>query len=177
METRQRILYIDTQRCMGCRACETVCKLENDLPAGPRYTMVAEVETGSGLTEKLNFLPVPCQHCGDAPCVRACPTGALYKRADGIVLVEQSKCIGCHECLMACPFGVPQFGESGRMQKCTMCVHRIDEGSLPACAANCPAEAILCDTPENISRILRQRYSDRTLAYGPFALLLQEVAE
>ena len=137
MDTRtQRILYIDTQRCMGCRACETVCKLENDLPAGPRYTMVAEVETGSGLTEKLNFLPVPCQHCGDAPCVRACPTGALYKRADGIVLVEQSKCIGCHGCLMACPFGVPQFGASGRMQKCTMCVHRIDEGSLPACAAS-----------------------------------------
>ena len=67
MDTRtQRILYIDTQRCMGCRACETVCKLENDLPAGPRYTMVTEVETGTGLTEKLNFLPVPCQHCGPA---------------------------------------------------------------------------------------------------------------
>ena len=58
-----------------------------------------------------------------------------------------------------------------------MCVHRIDEGSLPACAANCPAEAILCDTPENISKILRQRYSDRTVAYGPFAVLLQEAAE
>ena len=176
MEARQqRILYIDTQRCMGCRACETVCKLENDLPVGPRYTMVAEVETGEGSTERLNFLPVPCQHCGDAPCVRACPTGALYKRADGVVLVEQSRCIGCHECLMACPFGVPQFGANGRMQKCTMCVHRLDEGMLPACAMNCPAEAILCDTPENISKILRQRYSQNAAPYGPFAALLQEV--
>jgi Fe-S-cluster-containing dehydrogenase component len=78
---------------------------------------------------------------------------------------------------MACPFGVPQFGKNGRMTKCTMCVHRIDEGSLPACAANCPAEAILCDTPENISRILRQRYSGNASLYGPFAALLQEVAE
>ena len=174
MNTRtQRILYIDTRRCMGCRACETVCKLENDLPAGPRYTMVTEVETGEGFTEELNFLPVPCQHCGDAPCVRACPTGAVYKRADGIVLTDGSRCIGCHECLLACPFGVPQFGANGRMTKCTMCVHRIDEGALPACAANCPAEAILCDTVENVSRILRERYG-ASASYGPFAAELQK---
>ena len=94
MEVRQqRILYIDTQRCMGCRACETVCKLENDLPAGPRYTMVAEVETGSGVTERLNFLPVPCQHCGDAPCVRACPTGAASGEKLKPHLIDQVKCI------------------------------------------------------------------------------------
>ena len=157
---KQRTLYIDTRRCMGCRACETVCKLENDLPAGPRYTMVTEVETGEGLEERLQFLPMPCQHCGDAPCVRACTTGALYKREDGIVLVDKDRCIGCHECLWACPFGVPQFGSDGRMQKCTMCVGRLDEGGQPACAANCPAEAILCDTPENISRIIRERYAE-----------------
>ncbi len=90
------------------------------------------------------------------------------------MLVEQSRCIGCHECLMACPFGVPQFGANGRMQKCTMCVHRIDDGALPACAANCPAEAILCDTPEQISATLRLRYSYNAAAYGPFASLLRQ---
>ncbi|MBR4143267.1 MAG: ferredoxin, partial [Firmicutes bacterium] len=63
------------------------------------------------------------------------------------------------------------------MQKCTMCVHRLDEGMLPACAMNCPAEAILCDTPENISKILRQRYSQNAAPYGPFAALLQEVGK
>ncbi len=169
MEVRQQsILYIDPARCMGCRACETVCKLENDLPAGPRYTMVTEAETGEGETEKLNFLPVPCQHCGDAPCVRACPTGALHKREDGVVLTDRRKCVGCHECLWACPFGVPQFASDGRMSKCTMCVHRLDEGTLPACAAKCPAEAILCDTVENVSRILRERYG-KTVFCGPFA--------
>ena len=159
---KQMILYVDPKRCMGCRACETVCKLENSLPAGPRFTMVAEVECGSGEDAHLSFLPIPCQHCGDAPCVKACPTGALRKRSDGIVLGNQKTCIGCHECLWACPFGVPQFGANGLMQKCTMCYNRIDEGDLPACARNCPAEAILCGTVEEISAILRSRYADGT---------------
>lgn len=160
MTDKQLILYVDTKRCMGCRACETVCKLENDLPAGPRFTMVTEVETGCGDDERLNFLPMPCQHCGDAPCVKACPTGALHKRSDGIVLTNPKKCIGCHECLWACPFGVPQFGSNGLMQKCTMCYNRIDEGDKPACVRNCPAEAILCGTVEEISATLRNRYAD-----------------
>lgn len=160
MANKQLILYVDVKRCMGCRACETVCKQENDLPAGPRYTMVTEVETGEGENECLNFLPMPCRHCGNAPCVNACPTGALYKRADGIVLVNQKKCIGCHECLRVCPFGIPQFGKNGLMQKCTMCYHRIDEGGLPACVQNCPAEALMCGTVDEISEILRKRYAD-----------------
>ena len=157
---KQMILYVDTRRCMGCRACETVCKLENNLDAGPRFTMVTEVETGSGNDERLNFLPIPCQHCGDAPCVKACPTGALHKRSDGIVLGNSKKCIGCHECLWACPFGVPQFGANGLIQKCTMCYNRIDEGDKPACVRNCPAEAILCGTVEEVSAIMRSRYAD-----------------
>lgn len=157
----QLTLYIDPNRCMGCRACETVCKLENDLPAGPRYTMVTEVERDENGMERLDFLPMPCQHCSDAPCVKACPTGALFKRKDGIVLVNQKKCIGCHECLWACPFGVPQFGKNGRMEKCTMCYNRIDEGGKPACVVNCPAEAIICDTVEKVSKIIRERYAGR----------------
>ena len=160
MNDNQMILYIDTRRCMGCRACETACKLENGLGAGPRFTMVTEVESGSGLDERLDFLPIPCQHCGDAPCVKACPTGALHKRPDGVVLGDDKKCIGCHECLWACPFGVPQFGANGLMQKCTMCYQRLDAGQRPACAQNCPAQAILCGTAQEISAILRQRYAD-----------------
>ena len=111
--------------------------------------------------------------CGDAPCVKACPTGALYKRDDGIVLVDQSKCIGCHECLWSCPFGIPQFGENGLMQKCTMCYNRIDEGGQPACAANCPAEAIICDTVENVSKILRERYSGTANTMSGFAGMIK----
>ena len=159
MKKEQLILYVDTNRCMGCRACETACKLENGLPAGPRYTMVTETEVVEDGVDKLKFLPTPCQHCGDAPCVKACPTGALQKRDDGIVFVDRKKCIGCHECLWACPFGVPQYGENGRMQKCTMCMHRVDDGSRPACSIACPAEAILFGTTAEISETLRKRYA------------------
>ena len=159
MPNRQLTIYVDINRCMGCRACETACKLENKLPAGPRYTMVTETEVNDSF-ERLRFLPMPCQHCGDAMCVRACPTGALHKRGDGIVLSDKKKCIGCHECLMACPFGVPKFGADGLMQKCTMCVHRIDDGDAPACSRACPAEAILFGTVDEISETLRRRYAN-----------------
>ena len=116
-DKKQLTLYVDTRRCMGCRACEIACKLENDLPRGPRYTMVTETEVIEDGVDKLKFLPVPCQHCADAPCLKACPTGAIYKREDGIVLVNKKKCIGCHECLWSCPFGVPQYGADGKMRK------------------------------------------------------------
>ena len=157
-EKKQLTLYVDTRRCMGCRACEIACKLENDLPRGPRYTMVTETEVIEDGVDKLKFLPVPCQHCADAPCLKACPTGAIYKRADGIVMVNKKKCIGCHECLWSCPFGVPQYGADGKMQKCTMCAFRQDHGEKPACAAACPAEAILVGSPEEISATLRNLY-------------------
>lgn len=156
---KQLTLYVDTKRCMGCRACETACKLEHSLPAGPRYTMVTETEVEEDGVDKLMFLPTPCLHCGDAPCMKACPTGAINKRSDGIVLVNQKKCIGCHECLWSCPFGIPQFGTNGRMEKCTLCVHQIDDGGRPACVSACSAEAILYGSAEEISETLRKRYA------------------
>jgi Fe-S-cluster-containing dehydrogenase component len=160
MQRKQITIYVDTKRCMNCRACEIACKLEHDLPAGPRYTMVTEVEISKNGVDKCEFLPTPCLHCGDAPCIQSCPTGAIYKRSkDGVVLVEKSKCIGCHECLWACTFGVPQFGQDGKMEKCTLCAHLLDEGGKPACAKACPAEAILVGTTDEISVILRERYA------------------
>ncbi len=160
MKKKQMALYVDTNRCMNCRACETVCKLEHDLPAGPRYTMVVEIEVTRNGVDKCEFLPTPCMHCGDAPCIKACPTGAIYKRAeDGIVLFDKNKCIGCRECLWACTFGVPQFGADGRMEKCTLCVHRLDEGQTTACAQACPAEAIFVGTVDEISVMVRERYA------------------
>ncbi|MGI5874087.1 MAG: 4Fe-4S dicluster domain-containing protein [Bacillota bacterium] len=159
MKNAQITLYIDTKRCMNCRACEIACKLEHDLPVGPRYTMVTETDLMVEGEPKSMFLPTPCLHCGDAPCLSACPAGAISKRSDGIVLVNKDKCIGCHECLWACPFGIPQFGSDGKMEKCTLCAHRVDEGDRPACDRACPAEAILVGTTAEISETLRRRYA------------------
>lgn len=139
MKTKKQLtLYVDTRRCMGCRACEIACKLENNLPAGPRYTMVTETEVVEDGADKLKFLPVPCQHCADAPCMKACPTGAIYKREDGVVLVNRKKCIGCHECLWSCPFGVPQYGADGKMQKCTLCAFPAGSGGAPRLRQSLP---------------------------------------
>ena len=158
MDVKQLTLYVDTKRCMGCRACEIACKMEHDLPAGPRYITVKESEAGQGLNERFEYLPSPCLHCGDAPCIKVCPTAALSKRPDGIVLVDSGKCAGCHKCLWICPVGAPQFGADGHMHKCDLCVRRIDEGMEPACMHACPAEAILCGSEEEISVTLSERY-------------------
>lgn len=171
MSAAQKTLYIDTKRCMNCRACETACKLENGAPPGARWTMVTENEIVENGVHKLAFLPVPCMHCGDPACLKACPTGAIYKRPeDGIVLVSKDRCIGCRQCLWACDFGVPQFGGDGKMQKCTLCVHRTAKGLPSACQAACPAEAVLVGSEEEISKIMRTRYariSRRTAAGQP----------
>lgn len=163
MTSRQKTIYVDTKRCMNCRACETACKLENGLPAGPRWTMVTEVEVTQDGVDKTVFLPLPCLHCGDPACEKACPTGAIYKRPeDGIVLVNKDKCIGCRQCLWACSFGVPQFGPDNKMEKCTLCVHLTSQGLPTACQAACPAEAILVGTTDEISRTLRERYANNS---------------
>lgn len=160
MNSRQKTIYVDTKRCMNCRACETACKLENGLPAGPRWMMVTEIEVAQGGVNKTVFLPMPCFHCSEPACEKACPTGAIYKRSeDGIVLVEKEKCIGCRQCLWACPFGAPQSGSDNKMEKCTLCVHLSSQGRPTACQAACPAEAIFVGTVDEISRHIREHYA------------------
>jgi len=160
MNARQKTIYIDTKKCMNCRACETACKVENELPAGPRYIMVSEVELTVDGIDKCEFMPLSCMHCGDPACMKACPVGAISKREkDGIVLVDKNKCIGCHQCLWACEFGAPQFGEDNKMEKCNLCYLRLDMGLPTACEAACQAEAIMVGTMDQISRKLRERYA------------------
>ncbi len=102
-------MVIDLERCQGCRACMEACKVENNTPESVFWMQVYRLEEGTYPATKLSFLPRPCQHCDDAPCVKVCPVQARYKRDDGLVATDWDKCIGCRYSAVACPYGVNFF--------------------------------------------------------------------
>lgn len=102
-------MAIDLERCMGCRACMEACKVENDTPEGAFWMYVFRFEEGEYPAVELSFLPRPCQHCDNPPCVKVCPVGARHKQEDGLVLTDFDRCIGCRYCEVACPYGVNYF--------------------------------------------------------------------
>ncbi|MCL4425141.1 MAG: 4Fe-4S dicluster domain-containing protein [Firmicutes bacterium] len=109
VEKRHWGMVIDMRKCTGCHSCTVACIAENKLPPGVVYRPVIDQEKGIYPHVGRSFLPRPCQHCGDAPCVRACPVGASYKRPDGIVGLDYDKCVGCRYCIAACPYGARTF--------------------------------------------------------------------
>jgi anaerobic dimethyl sulfoxide reductase subunit B (iron-sulfur subunit) len=138
--SKQYGFYYDAGRCIQCRTCEVACKNTRDIEPGVKWRRVTETWGGEYPNVTRNFLSMACMHCDEPACAAVCPTGAISKRAeDGIVVVDRDKCNGCRECFPACPYGVPQFGADGIMQKCDFC---LETGREPACAASCPAEAL-----------------------------------
>jgi Fe-S-cluster-containing dehydrogenase component len=179
-------MVIDLARCIGCDACTVACQTENGTPPGIRYAPVYRTEVGKFPQAKVVFLPTLCMHCDDAPCMKACPTGAISKRKkDGIVLVDQEKCCGSKACMAACPYGALHFYEEkkgvygreltppeergqakytpGTVQKCTFCVHRVDQGLEPACVTTCPTNCRIFgdleDPSSKVAQLLRERNS------------------
>jgi molybdopterin-containing oxidoreductase family iron-sulfur binding subunit len=151
-------LLIDTNKCAkGCNACVTACNVENGIVQTNRphtdAQWIRKVEIKDKRSGESREFPVMCQHCEHPPCVDVCPTGASFKRADGIVLVDKHICIGCRYCMMACPYKARSFIHEplteqkahaprgkGCVESCTLCVHRVDEGGQPACTQACAAE-------------------------------------
>jgi anaerobic dimethyl sulfoxide reductase subunit B (iron-sulfur subunit) len=134
---------LDLGRCVGCGSCVLGCRIENRLPKGVSWRKVLQVNRpriGGGPSYHLS---VACHHCQNPPCARACPSGALEKRPNGLVRLETGRCIGCRYCEMACPFGAPSFDKAaGVMTKCNLCQDRLSGGSAPACVAACPTGAL-----------------------------------
>ena len=159
-------MVIDLDKCVGCQACSIACKAENNVPHGspdeqkfrrePYWHRVITVSEGEYPTARTEFIPMPCMHCDQAPCVTVCPAKATYRREDGIVVQDFRRCIGCRYCIVACPYGVRSFNFKdqieeeynrpdlppdrevkgmwpfphriqGVVEKCTFCFHRIDE--------------------------------------------------
>jgi anaerobic dimethyl sulfoxide reductase subunit B (iron-sulfur subunit) len=141
---RQRGFLFNQDHCIGCRACEAACKQEFNLPVGLRRRRVITQMEGTYPDVAQRFVSVSCNHCAEPACVKACPAGALFKRAkDGIVLFDDDKCIGCRRCGGACPYGAPQYHpETGKVNKCVLCYHRLDEGLPPACVVTCMGLAL-----------------------------------
>lgn len=177
-------LAIDLKRCTGCQSCTLACKMENGTPPGVFWMRVLEKEEGTFPLATKTFMPLRCNHCANAPCVSVCPTSASYKRKqDNLVLIDQNKCIGCRACVVACPYQVRYVPSNGKgyygeqmtpyedvsyqkwqpetAQKCTFCVHRIDQGLEPACVQTCPTKALvfgdLNDQQSGISILLQGR--------------------
>ena len=152
----------DPGRCVQCHACEMACKALHRVERGVRWRRVVGIWRGTFPAVASRSVSFSCLHCGNPPCVAACPQGAIRKRPeDGIVVVDQGKCFGCHLCLMACPFGVPQFGADGKMQKCDLCVDLVAQGKEPACVATCPAGALRFGTLPELSEQAARRSAQR----------------
>ncbi|HET6892655.1 MAG TPA: 4Fe-4S dicluster domain-containing protein [Pyrinomonadaceae bacterium] len=135
---------IDHTRCIGCHACTTACKSENLVPLSVTRTYVKHVDIGVFPQTRRAHQVTRCNQCAYAPCVTACPTTAMFKRADGIVDFDKSICIGCKACMAACPYDAIFINpEDHSAEKCNFCAHRIDQGLEPACVVVCPTQAIL----------------------------------
>jgi Fe-S-cluster-containing dehydrogenase component/formate-dependent nitrite reductase membrane component NrfD len=150
---------IDNRKCIGCHACSTACKSENEVPLGVYRTWVKYVETGVYPNTRRHFQVTRCNHCANPPCVRICPVTAMYQREDGIVDFDSSVCIGCKACMQACPYDAIYIDpESHTAAKCHYCAHRTEIGLEPACVVVCPEQAIISgnmdDPTTEISHLL-----------------------
>lgn len=135
--------FIDTRRCFGCHACEVSCKAENDVPLGNYIRQTFYQDVGEYPKVARMFMPMACQHCEDAPCIKACPCGALHKAEGGTVAVNYDTCCGHGSCVDACPYGAVYLDPVAKQAvKCHNCYHRADHGLEPACVPTCPSEAI-----------------------------------
>lgn len=182
-------MAIDTKRCVACATCVVGCKVENNCPEGILYSHVVNVggvnpdsPSGTYPILEMSTYTISCQHCEKPACLGVCASGAIEKRDDGIVVQDLEKCIGCKLCLEACPYdgvrtlleGDPvyytDFAMGGigapdhlanTVEKCTLCVHRVDAGQQPFCVEVCPGRARVfgdLDDPESdISKLLASR--------------------
>ena len=188
-------MLIDTNKCAkGCTSCVDACNTENGLNTGDeqhsrpeqKAQWIRKVDLRDKTTGHEVSLPLMCQHCENPPCVDVCPTGASFKREDGVVLVDKHTCIGCRYCMMACPYKARSFIHEellnqvedvprgkGTVESCTLCVHRIDEDTNerrdPACAEACNADGHMAmvfgdmkDANSNISQQLK-KYSSKAI--------------
>ena len=194
---KQMAFLLDMTKCIGCRSCQTSCKQWNNLSAeetsffgGPGYQNPANLSASTYTLIKFHevvennvlknwaFMKVQCQHCIEPSCVSACPSGTLQKQENGPVTYDDSKCIGCKSCSLACPFFIPKYqwdDVDPRIRKCDLCYSRIKEGLEPACAKACPTKATIFGDRDDLIMIAKKRLSDNPGKYYQHIYGLNEV--
>ncbi len=181
-------IAIDLECCVGCHTCANACKMQNNVPTGMLWNRVLTegcdvIDGAVGAYPNLTrtYLPLACQHCENAACLRACPTGATYKDEMGRVEIDYDKCIGCRMCMAACPYNARSFNweepvrdvdfsygdgavpvrPKGVAEKCTLCKERTDRGEEPRCVQCCPLDARifgdLDDPNSEVSKVIVER--------------------
>ena len=170
-------LLIDQERCIGCESCTMACKMENTPNGGPHIRVKTiggggrDVPAGHYPDLTMDFLPETCMHCAKPSCVDACPSDAIVKRPDGVVVLDQEQCTGCGSCVEACPYGAIRLDDArGVAAKCNLCSHRIDKGLEPFCVRCCEGQAMHfgdLDVPQ--SKIARLASKRKTFTLKPEA--------
>lgn len=160
---------IDQRKCIGCHACTTACKSENEVPLSVDRTWVKYVEKGTYPNAQRHFGVLRCNHCANPPCVHICPTTAMFQRPNGIVEFNSDACIGCKACIAACPYDAIYIDpESQTAAKCNFCSHRLDVGLEPACVVVCPEEALVFgDLDDPTSKIAQLVGREKTQVRKP----------
>lgn len=150
-------IVTNSKRCINCKACHIQCKVWHNQVEGPSLGML--LHQGPDLNAgkpSMHAEFLSCQHCKNPWCVRACPTGAMYKTSDGIVRVDAQVCVGCKACMVACPWQIPRWdAKSGKMTKCDFCIDRLQAGLQPACVTACTTQALTFTTDPELCAPLR----------------------
>jgi tetrathionate reductase subunit B len=162
MKKRRFAMVLDKSKCIDCKACTVACKIENKVPIEKdNYRNWVSEGPLRGKFPKLgqSFIPGQCNQCDNPPCAHVCPTGATRITKEGIVVVDDKKCIGCKYCMTSCPYNARYYNEhTGAVDKCTFCVQRIFDGRLPACVETCPTKVRvfgdLNDPKSEVSKLL-----------------------
>jgi formate dehydrogenase iron-sulfur subunit len=152
-------MLIDITLCVGCNSCQDACKVQNHLREGKEETLSATAYTALEEHDGV-FVRRMCRHCEEPTCASVCPVGAFTKMAEGPVLYDETKCIGCRYCMQACPFQVPRYEWTSvkpRVQKCRFCYERIKEGRPTACSEACPTGATKFGDRDDLIREAHER--------------------